>query len=340
MIKYQSQAFKLFVFLTISMFTAAIAICQTGTLQGNIIKNISLVSENNKNYLVIQGILQPDSLTKMTLQAADKKFLLGIPDAIVDDESIPNTFIPFEADKPLESIQIDQKQEIVEGELVYKVNLVIQARTSMKPYIIRPITSSEMKFELVGEQQMQQADVTPTETQPEPTAEPMAEPTAEPMAEPTAEPMAEPTAEPMAEPMAEPTAEPTVDTSAEMETNASVRMETQEIIQRFKKPSVMQVSILNASGFSRRAYKLSVYLGKIKKKIIEESLGLKLDIVNIANARSEKYPQSTIYFRENFLKSALFLAELIPGEQKVVPLKNQNEKIGVDIEIFLGKDYK
>lgn len=316
MIKYQSQAFKLFVLLTISMFTAAIGYCQTDTLQGNIIKNISLVSENNKNYLVIQGILQPDSLGKTTLQVADKKFMLGIPNAIVDDESIPNTFIPFESDKPLESIQIDQKQEIVDEELFYKVNLIIQARTNMKPYLKRPISNSEMKFELVGEQPVQPEVAEPTVPEPEIETETSPEMTTE------------------------ASAETETDAQANMETNTSARMETQEIIQRFKKPSVMQVSILNASGFSRRAYKLSVYLGKIKKKIVEESLGLKLDIVNIANSRSDKYPQSTIYFRDNFLKSALFLAELIPGEQKVVPLKNQNEKIGVDIEIFLGKDYK
>jgi len=304
MIKHQSQAFKLFIFLIFSLFIATIASGQTGTLQGNIIKNISLLSENNKNYLVIQGILQPDSLGKTTLQSVGKKFMLGIPNAIVDDESIPNTFIPFEADKPLENIQIDQKQEVAEGELVYKVNLIVQSRVKLKPYLKRPITTSEMKFELVAEQplkvEMEQEEVAPMEA-------------------------------------AEPESSPSTPEIAN-KTNAS--LETQEIIQRFKKPSVMQVSILNASGFSRRAYKLSVYLGKIKKKIIEESLGLKLDIVNIANSRSDKYPQSTIYFRENFLKSALFLAELIPGEQKVVPLKNQNEKIGIDIEIFLGKDYK
>jgi len=314
MIKHQSQAFKLFVFLIFSLFIATVASAQTGTLQGNIIKNISLLSENNKNYLIIQGILQPDSLVKTTLQAVDKKFMLGIPNAIIDDESIPNTFIPFDADKPLENIQIDQQQEVVDGELFYKVNLVVQGRVKLKPYLKRPISNSEMKFELVAEQVKKVV---------------------------VEEKVASVEAPPPPPPPVEAFAKPESSSAApEMTKNTSAGMETQEIIQRFKKPSVMQVSILNASGFSRRAYKLSVYLGKIKKQKIEESLGLKLDIVNIANARSDKYPQSTIYFRENFLKSALFLAELIPGEQKVVPLKNQNEKIGIDIEIFLGKDYK
>ncbi len=78
----------------------------------------------------------------------------------------------------------------------------------------------------------------------------------------------------------------------------------------------------------------------IKKKYIEESLGIKLEIVNIANAISESYPRTTIYFRDNFLKSALLIADMMQGEQKVVSMGNQNERIGVDIEIFLGKDYK
>ncbi len=102
----------------------------------------------------------------------------------------------------------------------------------------------------------------------------------------------------------------------------------------------MQISIFNASGYPKRAYGLSVYLGKLKKEYIEESLGMKMEIVNISNAPTMDHSQSSIYFRNNYLKPALFLTKLIKGDQRVIPLKEDSEKQGVDIEIYLGKDYK
>lgn len=112
------------------------------------------------------------------------------------------------------------------------------------------------------------------------------------------------------------------------------------VLQQYKKPSVVQISILNSSGFAKGAYGLSVYLGKLKKEYIEESLGMKMEIVNISNSKETYQDQSTIYFRNNYLKPALFLATLLKGDQRVMPLPDQEEKQGVDIEIYLGKDYK
>jgi hypothetical protein len=112
------------------------------------------------------------------------------------------------------------------------------------------------------------------------------------------------------------------------------------VLQQYKKPSIMQISIFNSSGFAKGAYGLSVYLGKLKKEYIEESLGMKMEIVNISNSKDLVHNQSTIYFRNNYLKPALFLATLLKGDQRVVPLPDQEEKQGVDIEIYLGKDYK
>ncbi len=121
---------------------------------------------------------------------------------------------------------------------------------------------------------------------------------------------------------------------------ATATVSVEAILQRYRKPSVMQISIFNASGYSKRAYGLSVYLGKLKKEYIEESLGMKMEIVNISNTRDKNLNISTIYFRNNYLKPALFLATLIKGDQRVVPLPDQEERQGVDIEIYLGKDYK
>ncbi|MCP4751282.1 MAG: hypothetical protein GY866_10335, partial [Proteobacteria bacterium] len=115
-----------------------------------------------------------------------------------------------------------------------------------------------------------------------------------------------------------------------------------DLIQHYEKPSLMQITIVNASGWKKRADKLSVFLDKLQRKYIEESLGIKLDMVNVSDAKSAIHQQSTIFFKNNFLKSALFLAKLIPGEQKLAPMSMsaRKERLGVDIMIFLGKDYK
>ncbi|NQU65720.1 MAG: hypothetical protein HQ517_15775, partial [SAR324 cluster bacterium] len=123
-------------------------------------------------------------------------------------------------------------------------------------------------------------------------------------------------------------------------TTAKLKKTVEEVLQKYQRPSIMQLSIINASGWQKRAYKLSVFLGREKKKEIEESLGIKLDIVNISNDKNDQHKQSTIYFRNNFLKPALFLAKLIPGEQKLVPISSTRERLGVDIEIYLGMDFK
>ena len=103
---------------------------------------------------------------------------------------------------------------------------------------------------------------------------------------------------------------------------------------------MLQVSRLNGTGYPKRAYQLSVFLGNLQKRNIEETLGMKVDIVNISNAPTERPIETTIYYRENYLKSALHLAGMIDGEQRIVPMLDQAERVGVDVEIYLGKDYK
>ncbi len=321
MIKYQFKIYNLFILLIVGLFMATNACGQSG-ISKSIIKSISLQPNNNEYFLVIEGLIFPDTLSGMKMKTKGKKHVLTIPNAARDIESIPSNFRAFEAGEPLENFTIAE-QPLTEGDdYSVQVKLFIQGRNNIS--WSDPVkTDSMITYKLISDQQ----------TQPEQPAQP---------AQSVQQTQPAQAAQPVQQTQSATNTQVQIQQSIGTVTpsSTSTRMETQEIIRRFKKPSVMQVSILNASGFAKRAYKLSVYLGKIKKKIIEESLGLKLDIVNIANSRSDKYPQSTIYFRENFLKSALFLAELIPSKQKVVPLKKKKKKIGVDIEIFLGKDYK
>lgn len=281
-ISFPKKLTMLALLLTSTIYMATVYAQATS---GNIIKKISLQSEQNRSYLVVRGLLDPVSLSKMGLKKSDKKVTVILPNTIVDSDSIPNPLLAFDAEEPVESIKIVEKRQETDAGVTYALELEIQGRTALTPYKIEPVTTSTLRFLLKQEPKKKESK------------------------------------------------KGSLRSSAE-------RMGVSKVVRQYRKPSMLQISILNASGYSRRAYKLSVFLGKIKKKQIEEELGIKLDIVNIANAKSDRYPQSTIYFKDNFLKSALYLAELIPGEQKIVPLKNQKEKIGIDMEIYLGKDYK
>lgn len=107
----------------------------------------------------------------------------------------------------------------------------------------------------------------------------------------------------------------------------------------YKKPYLLRIGILNASGKINRAIKLAIFLKEKQKKRIEEQLGSRLSVINISNALKLDYDQTTIYFRENYLKSALIVADIMPGDQRIAKLTRQDNKTSIDLEIYLGKNY-
>lgn len=307
--------------LAISLFFATTTYAQSNqVVQGNIIREISLSKSGNIYNLNIKGMLHSSQLQNVIIRNMpnSNRFSITIPNAMLDPEKITTPFIAFGPGDPLENIRIMEKaQEGADNKISFSMDLIVEPRQKLVPEIKHLGSGSSLMIALtpqvkkaetaVAMSQISKADYERKKAQLEERKE-----------------------------LAE-------QRDAEMRQQQSLKhsqKEVQKIIRHYRKPSLVQVSILNASGYAKRAYKLSVYLGKVRKKQVEETLGIKLDIVNIANSITDEYPQSTIYYRDNYLKSALYLANLIPGEQKIVPLKNQKERIGVDIEIFLGKDYK
>lgn len=319
--------------LLLNMVFCSSASTQTSSVsEGSIITDIYIKIENNQEFLIIEGVLKPDNLKRIEQKkdTANKRLKLILPDTIIDPEKITSSVINFEADKSIEKIQIIKEPEKTGSGLAYNTIFHMQARKNLKLITTRRDTSmlkillEEVKPKVKEEPVQVQAKV--TEEVPATKEIPAEEARFEPMTASASTAMADNETE--------------LARKNKQSINMSARLKAQKIIQKYRRPKLLRVAILNASGYSQQAYNLSVYLSKVKKKHIEKSLGIKLVVVNIADAKSDKYHQSTIYFRDNSLKSALFLAELIPGEQKLVPLKNQKEKTGVDIEIFLGKDYK
>ena len=317
MIKLLTKKISLLVFFLIGVgiFSTATA-QQNQASQGNIIQNVSISPQGGTSLLLIKGILDPTQLENISIsQQGDTTYVISIPNALIDPEKIPELSQKFSLRDPIKLINFDENIREIGNDVVFTVDLRIEARNSIKMEIVRPVTSSMIR---IGIQDMQVVRERERAAQEEMEKKKKEEEQAR-----------------MAALKKKKEGQQRVH-----RTTAEAQQAVSEILKHYHRPSVMQLSIINASGWEKRAYKLSVFLGKEKKREIEESLGIKLDIVNISNAKNNRHNQSTIYFRNNFLKPALFLARIIPGEQKLVPVDETKKRMGVDIEIYLGVDYK
>ncbi len=110
----------------------------------------------------------------------------------------------------------------------------------------------------------------------------------------------------------------------------------------YQQPLQLNLSILNASPHVSSAQRLAILLERQQRRALEDRLGMKLEILNISSVREEVSLMKTkIYFRPNFLKAALALSELIPGEQVVEPMPlSRTNKMGTDVEIYVGENFE
>lgn len=317
MIERITRGISLLVFFLVGVgITAPLNAQQKQASQGNIIERVSTSSQKGASILQIRGKLVPGQLDGITIvKKGATSFIISIPNALIDPEKIPKPSQKFSLRDPLKNINFTEDIKEEGSDVVFMVNLEIESRKEVELELLKPITSSTIRIRLSDLKKMKE-DKQAAEAE-------IAE------QKKTAE-----TARQIA------TQKKEQKQVKSRRTTQKAQQTVTEVLQQYQRPSIMQLSIINASGWAKRAYKLSVFLGREKKKNIEESLGIKLDIVNISNAKNDRHNQSTIYFRDNFLKPALFLARLIPGEQKLVPISSKRERLGVDIEIYLGVDYK
>jgi len=311
--------FVSFLLINICLISSAYA-ATNQVVQGNIIKKISVSSQDGTPILLIKGVLSPNQLRNIVIkkQRGSKNFNVVIPNALIDPESITKTKLRFNRPgSPISTIQLSEDINAKGDDAQFSVSLKVTAKKVFDVKVLKPISKTTLKIKLVDLQKIEQAKMEEEKKK----AQAKVETESKKVREQAQNRQSEVEMEQIR--------------AAEMRKKAAF-----ELIQDYHRPSIMQLSIVNASGWQKRAYKLSVFLGKEKKMYIEENMGIKLDIVNISNAKNDIHQQSTIYFRNNFLKSALFLAGLIPGEQRLVPISMKRERIGVDIEIYLGRDYK
>ena len=104
----------------------------------------------------------------------------------------------------------------------------------------------------------------------------------------------------------------------------------------------LNVAILNASPHLGGAQRLAVMLDRQQKRMIEKRMGMKLKIVNISSVREQTIlPKTKIYFHANFLKAALILAEVLPGEQVLEPVPDSRvSNLATDVKIYVGNNFE
>lgn len=102
---------------------------------------------------------------------------------------------------------------------------------------------------------------------------------------------------------------------------------------------MVRVALLNTAEGLDGALQLNLLLSRYRRQSLEARMGLKLEVVNISNANADHIQQSVLYYRPGFLRPALILAEVMPGEQAVEPMPPQAlAKQTVDIQILVGKE--
>jgi hypothetical protein len=276
-------------------------------LKQNSIQTVTLTEIDGEPVLVFKGnikTLQETDILIGDTEGGNNQFSIRFSNSLWDSMDTGIITKTFNPDDPISTVEIaNEMDESGEKGAVFTVMVKVNTRDMLKAELIAPILPTEVKFRLKGGSGGMAESTLMQETKNAADQQMQVE-------------------------------------QGEQKAQVKAKESVDAIIQQYRKPSIMQVSIYNASGYPKRAYGLSVYLGKLKKEYIEETLGMKMEIVNISNAPTMNHRQSSIYFRNNYLKPALFLAKLIKGDQKVIPYKGQQEKQGVDIEIYLGKDYK
>ncbi len=280
---------------------------QVALLDQNSLSDVSITTADGKLALVFKGTIKTLGRADVAISRTEgsNQFTIAFLNSLWDAKDMKPVTRRFKATDPVKNITINNSiSKDIGREGMFVLTVDVEGNENLNPELALPISSSEVRILLKGK-------VTKAVT-----------------------------AQTLAREREEAAKLRAAIQKQKRLAQATAKESVEAILQRYRKPSIMQISIFNASGYSKRAYGLSVYLGKLKKEHIEESLGMKMEIVNISNARDKNHKISTIYFRNNYLKPALFLAKLIKGDQRVVPLPDQEERQGVDIEIYLGKDYK
>lgn len=104
-------------------------------------------------------------------------------------------------------------------------------------------------------------------------------------------------------------------------------------------PTRVRIAILNATGKPGGANKIALLLSEVKRRALEDQIGLQIEVVNLSTAEGVRPGRSVLFYRPVFLRAALAMAQAIPGDQLVQPMRPAGlKRAGVDVEIVVGEE--
>ncbi len=82
-------------------------------------------------------------------------------------------------------------------------------------------------------------------------------------------------------------------------------------------------------------------MGIYQRDKLERSVGRRVEIAYVSQSNRAHRGKSVIHYRPDFIKAAIMVASIMPGEQRVEPMnETQRERRGVDIIIFVGEEIR
>lgn len=99
----------------------------------------------------------------------------------------------------------------------------------------------------------------------------------------------------------------------------------------------VRVAVLDVSGTLTRANNIALLLTHFRRRDLETKIGMKIDLANLSKERYRPKRGNVVYYREGFLRAAMLIAKVVPGEQTVLPMPvDFAAKMGVDVDVHLG----
>ncbi len=311
---------------------------------GHILERIELRAEGENFVLTLHGSFSAALLPDLQIRSGQDEVstLIEIPYGFVNNLTLPRS-LSFRSSDALSRIQVEEQvRQNAQGEVFAQVNLLVTARRPLA-FEFQPnqATARSISFLLInkagGLDTQSPLDLSPAPTSPRPdtlnTQRPLSTlNTQRPSGQmPSQSPTTQGSSESMLPPM-----------TASMSEVDRVLLHPVSAMMVFQRPSKVRVSILNASPRQDAAQRLAILLDRHQRRRLETRLHMKMDIANISSVREQTLlPKTKIYFRPNYLASALAFAEIIPGEQVVEQMSiDALGRLGIDIDIYVGANFE
>ena len=106
-------------------------------------------------------------------------------------------------------------------------------------------------------------------------------------------------------------------------------------------PPTVRVAVLSSQSQPEKGQNIALILGTYRRDMLEELMGMAVEIAYISHMKQDVTRQSAIHFRPNFLRAAVSVASVLPREQDLRPMSaDEQRQESVDLLVYVGKNYR